>query len=243
MLIDKQIHKEALAELWHKVFGDNYSYINLIFRDEYSDSIICFGETEGDKVVSAFYLLKNTLKLEGRVYKGYYLYAAATLASHRGKGIMGRLINEAQLYCKNEGADFISLVPSQKSLYSYYQRFGFESAMYCYFNSENPGNLIKIDGEEYYAFRSDIVADYVNFERNAFSYAINCFNEVGTGFYKDSSNDRYFCIDDENYVIEELSSDSLFSKEKKPFGMIYPINNELLRNWNYTDIYMNIALD
>ena len=35
-----------------------------------------------------------------------------------------------------------------------------------------------------------------------------------------------------------------FSSNKiKRYGMLYPINKKLERDWKYTDIYMNIALD
>ena len=46
-----------------------------------------------------------------------------------------------------------------------------------------------------------------------------------------------------NDIIEKICEEHCFGKEKVPFGMIFPINKELIRDWNYTDIYMNIALD
>ena len=31
--------------------------------------------------------------------------------------------------------------------------------------------------------------------------------------------------------------------KKVRYGMLYPVSDELRRDWQYTDIYMNIALD
>ena len=139
MLIDKQKYKDSLSLLWHRVFGDYYSYISILFKEDYDNSILCFGELDNENVISAFYLLKNTLNFNGKIYNGFYLYAAATLPEYRGKGTMSALIREAQDFCKAEGYDYISLLPAEESLYDYYGRFSFETAMYrCRSQRENP---------------------------------------------------------------------------------------------------------
>ena len=241
MLIDRFIYKDTLSELWHNVFGDSYSYIELIFNKDFDDSILCFAELEGDEVVSAFYLLESSLLYNANTYKGYYLYAAATDKSHRGKGLMAKLIEEAQLYCKENGYDFISLVPSEESLYGYYGRFGFVSAMYS--TSQNVSisdSYSTIDPMNYYYLRKKYCKDHIVFDELAFSYAADCLKAAGYDFCSDGN-----CIlikNSENEIIELLSQDDENCK-KHPFGMLYPINHKLKRNWKYTDIYMNIALD
>ncbi len=241
MLIDKLSYRQSLADLWHNVFGDGYDYINLIFEKDYNDSIICFGEIDNNEVVSSFYLLRTTLKFKSENFTGYYLYAAATRPSYRGKGLMGKLIREAQLYCERQGYDFISLVPSEESLYSYYQRYGFVSSMYRYDIELQPSDAVVISGDDYYEMRSSFDMDYFNFDKHAFSYAVRSLSAYGANFYKDKNN-VFSIVTEEGEVIEQLPFGTALSK-KIPFGMMFPINKKLDRKWNYTDLYMNIALD
>lgn len=276
MLIDRIKYKVGLADLWHRVFGDDYSYIELIFNEEYGDSILCFGEIMDDRVVSALYLLNNKLKFENKVYDGYYLYAAATLPEYRGRGIMSQLITEAQEYCRNGGSDYISLVPSEESLYGYYSTFGFETAMYRYRGTCSGNGIAAGDSEvidstcEALSLRNGYEGNIITFDEASFSYAASCLKMSGYSFYR-LSEESYALFSREQKSVEEfispinntdingrllcvfLPEDNI--KVSSPFelpfceghiekaGMLYPVNAELCREWNFTDIYMNIALD
>lgn len=243
MLIDRFKYKASLTELWSKVFKDEKSYIELIFSEGSADSILCFAETDGDKVVSAFYLLKTYLYFNNKCYNGYYLYAAATDNSYRGKGIMSKLIKEAQDCCEKSGSDFISLVPSEASLYSYYKRSGFIGSMYCVEKAVTaPEAERAISADEYYS-RRKLQINYFNFDEKSFSYAADCLKAAGFGFFSDKES--IYIKDNGGEIIEHISfADAEFADCKKyPFGMLYPINPELNREWKHTDIYMNIALD
>lgn len=272
MLIDKSKYKDSLSDLWHGVFGDSYDFIELIFKPEYDNAILCFAELDGDRAVSAFYLIKNTLKYENEFFDGYYLYAAATLPEHRKSGHMSRLIREAQDYCLDKKIDFISLVPSEESLYGYYARFGFESGMYRW---ENKGNASQAalnnygiieDTEKLLKIRNGYEGNIISFHPSSFGYAIDCLDYSGFTF-KEISEDCYLLYSDGDEFSEFLSSKTNLNEnaEKlrkiasettspcklefydthnlKPYGMLYPINRKLKRQWNFTDIYMNIALD
>lgn len=272
MLINKNEYKSSLIELWHRVFGDSYDFIELIFKEEYEDSILCFAELDGDRAVSAFYLIRNTLKFEKGLYDGYYLYAAATLPEYRKSGIMSRLIREAQGYCKEKNVDFISLVPSEESLYGYYSRFAFESAMYrCenigFASNKTAGSFGRIENtDRILEIRNGFEGNTLSFHPTSFGYAYDCLKYSGFEFRSVSDDSYLLCSDDDDFS-EFMSSqknlaNNIFklseAKEKitspfaletydthiyKPYGMLYPINTRLIRQWNFTDIYMNIALD
>lgn len=273
MLINKNTYKKTLSDLWHKVFGDDYSFINLIFKQEYKEHILCFAELDGDKAVSAFYLIRNELKFEGKHYDGYYLYAAATLPEYRKAGLMSKLIGEAQHYCREKMIDFISLVPSQESLYSYYERFGFQAAMYrsesrgCIFNNSLSKGEILTDAKAILEIRSRFEGNMINFHPATFVYAFDCLKNGGFEFIRISDDSYLLRSGDADSISEFTSSEknlkenseklqntdrvitspfklSAFSENKiKPYGMLYPVNNELDRRWKHTDIYMNLALD
>jgi GNAT superfamily N-acetyltransferase len=92
MLIqEKDKYISSLISLWHSVFGDETDYIKLFFKEAYFDSE-CFAEIIEDEPVSALYLLKCIIKCDGKIYRGRYLYAAATLPEYRGKGLMSKLM-------------------------------------------------------------------------------------------------------------------------------------------------------
>ncbi len=272
MLIDKIKYKDSLSDLWHRVFGDSYDFIELIFKPEYDEAILSFAELDGDRVVSAFYLIKNTLKYENGFYDGYYLYAAATLPEYRKFGIMGKLISEAQNFCRETAVDFISLVPSEESLYGYYARFGFENGMYRW---ENKGNALQAasnnygiikDTERLIKIRNGYEGNIISFHPSSFGYAVDCLKYSGFTF-KEIAEDCYLLCSDSDEFSEFLSSNVNLNEnvEKlrgivlqttspckleiydthnlKPYGMLYPINKKLIKQWKFTDIYMNIALD
>ena len=274
MLIDKIKYKKSLSDLWYTVFGDSYDYIGLIFKPEYERDIICFAELDSEKAVSAFYLIKNALRFNNRLYNGYYLYAAATLPEYRKFGIMSKLIKEAQSYCEENKIDFISLVPSEESLYSYYSRFGFEESMYCnkgtYINHNN-SNITVDDIGLLENIRQSFDGNMIFATGQAFAYCKDCLEASDITFTKLTDESGVLHSQDEKLVLEFISSEKEltdstgrlknklpcgeweinspfalpFCKENKivRYGMLYPISNELKRNWSYTDIYMNIALD
>lgn len=274
MLIDKIKYKNSLAHLWHTVFGDSYDYISLMFKPEYEKDIICFCELDGEKAVSAFYLIKNALSFNNCLYNGYYLYAAATLPEYRKSGIMSRLIKEAQSYCEEIGFDFISLVPSEESLYSYYSRFGFEDAMYCnkgIFTNHKNSNIAVDNMSQAEHIRQSFYGNMIFTTGQAFNYCKDCLEAAEVAFTRLSDESGALLSYDEKIVLELISSENEllnseellqnnlpcgeweinspfilpYCKENKTvrYGMLYPISDELKRDWSYTDIYMNIALD
>ena len=220
MLIDKIKYKNSLCDLWHTVFGDSYDYIKLIFRSGYENDILCFGELDGEIAVSALYLIKNTLKFNNKLYNGWYLYAAATLPEYRAKGIMSRLIKEAQLFCKENGDDYISLVPSQESLYSYYSRFGFADAMYrykgIYKSSESNGTEIFADEiGEAEKIRQSFDGNMLFTIGKAFSYCKDCLDAAGISFISLTEESGILISEEEKLVLEYISSQNVLSKSEE----------------------------
>ena len=260
MLIEsKDKYVSTLTSLWNKVFDDSEDYIKLFFKEAYSDSH-CFGKIVDDEVVSAFYLLKCIIKYDGKIYKGRYLYAAATLPEYRGKGLMGELINEALRYAENEKLDFIALVPASDSLYDFYSRFGFKEAMhkYKYTVSDDTATLRAYreitDSDEFCRIRSSADIDMLCFNDIGNSYAFESLRYYGTRvFYLNddayyAENEELLCSDNETAanLIGNLCGESevytncfLAGAEKVRNGMIYAVNDKV----EFKDIYMNIALD
>ena len=260
MLInEKDKYIPSLIKLWHKVFGDDREYIELFFKEAYFESE-CFAEIIDGEAVSALYLLKSIIKCDGKIYRGRYLYAAATLPDYRGKGLMAKLINEALAYVKDENLDFIALVPADNGLYDYYGRFGFKESMYKYkYTVKNDTSTLRayreiIDSDEFCKIRSSADCDMLLYDDICNRYAFDCLCYYGTRVFYLSDNAYYaeseelLCVDKESAMnlINNLSGESvvytnypLEKAEKMRNGMIYYLNDELKNK----EIYMNIALD
>ena len=263
MLIESnEKYVPELIELWKKVFGDEEEYIRLFFEKAYYDSEF-FGKICDGKIVSGFYLLKCSIRYEGKVYDGRYLYAAATLPEYRSVGIMSELIKEAMAYCKDKGLDFISLVPADDGLYDYYGRFGFYETMYKYrldINKETATmrSFREIsDMSEVYKIRSSFKGNMLLYNETASDYALSCLRFYGSRAFSLSEKAYYieseelFCSDEDfSYIthslINNLCSESavysnccLNNAVKVRNGMIYCFDDKL----KIKDVYMNIALD
>ncbi len=278
MLTDMKKYKNSLSALWNRVFGDSYEHINRIFEDEYKNDILCFAHIENEKAVSAFYLLRSCLRFDGNSYNGWYLYAAATLPEYRSKGLMGRLIKEAQQFCINEGYDYISLVPADEELYGYYGSFGFHEAMYCCRSIFHPSHdknrscSLITDREHIKIMRDAYKGNMFAYKNKACDYALSVLSAGDADFLQ--LTDTAYCIYDSNdcQVIEFICDEKKISQEAEflmkavkgdnltvyspydlskitdesfieKFGMIYPVNKKLIREWKLTDIYMNLALN
>lgn len=259
LITDKEKHVGSLISLWQEVFGDDEDYIKLYFKEAYYNGE-CFADIVGNKVVSGLYLLKCLIKYNDKVYNGRYLYAAATLPEYRGKGLMAKLIREAQDYIEGEKLDFIALVPANDGLYDYYSGFDFIEAMYKYkFKIDNDIATMKAyreitDSEEFCKIRNTADCDMLIYDDIGCKYAFECLGYSGSRvFYLDENSyyvegEELLCSKKESAMnlINNLSGESvvytncpLNKAEKIRNGMIYYINDELKNK----EIYMNIALD
>lgn len=262
---------KTLTELWKKVFGDNEEYIALFFDEAYGNCE-CFAETVDEKAVSALYLLKCDLKYNGKVYSGRYLYAAATDSDYRSKGLMAKLIEEAKIYCKEQGIEFIALVPASDSLYGYYEKFGFTESMYKYrYVIDSPcfgmPPSYSITDDSLHSLRGICKENMLFFSENVHRFAGRAMSSFSYAEFYKNKNGAYFaaecdfctvyeflplCEQDEyelhpflesgTVVYSPYECKTLENAEKIRNGMIYAVSDSLKKE-DLRDIYMNIALD
>ncbi|MBQ8029392.1 MAG: GNAT family N-acetyltransferase [Clostridia bacterium] len=257
-----------LNALWKEAFGDNDEYINLFFEMVY-DSSKTFAIFNEEKIVSALYLLDINLFFEGKLYKGFYLYAAATLESQRGKGYMASLIEEAKAFAEKIGYDFIALVPGEEGLYNYYKKFGFVTSMYkgsSVFNSrDKKAEYVSTEIKKRFEFEKELSFNRLFWGEKELEYAFECLNffgceeficmNEGCAFINRSDNcvAELLCKEEDysllcNKVLslffgEDVEVFSPWGENKKDFGMMYPINSDLKDCLQSDMIYMNLALD
>lgn len=220
MLIDAKKYSFSLKKLWFEVFGDSEEYISLMFEKGYTPSEV-FAEISDGKVVSALYLLECNINSGDDVYKGRYLYAAATLADYRKNGIMSKLIDEAKRYVAEEGIVFIALVPASEKLYGYYGKYGFKPLMYKYVSVVKDAGNIKAedeiieDTESILEMRRLYCGKIFGFEKPEMKYALSCLNFAGYYAYRNSDDSYYISDKDKTEIVEYISSEINFADNTK----------------------------
>ena len=108
----------ACRTLYESAFGcEPRPWNDALFRFAFPDClrVIC----EGDKPVSMLFSIPYPIKTESGVIPARYLYAVATDADYRGRGLAKQLIGEE---IKRGGPLFLR--PSSASLFSFYEKAG-----------------------------------------------------------------------------------------------------------------------
>lgn len=111
-----------LQALWQEAFGDSQETLDKFFATGFSpDRYHCI--CQDGRPVCALYRLD--CEVNGKSFA--YLYAMATLKSHRGKGLARRLLGETHEILKNQGYAGAILVPGEPSLYGFYEKTGYRT--------------------------------------------------------------------------------------------------------------------
>lgn len=98
--------------------GETENSTNGLFSRFFKD---CFFIQKDGEIISQLFVINATLN-DNSVG---YIYAAATKAEFRSKGLMRSLIEKAKEYY-----DVLALKPAEQSLYNYYEKLGFTTAFY-----------------------------------------------------------------------------------------------------------------
>lgn len=110
----------GLRALWKEAFGDSDVFLDAFFAHGFSvDRCRCI--TENGMVLAALYWFETTCEDQ----RFAYLYAIATAASHRGRGLFSALLADTKAVLKKAGFDGILLVPENEVLGRMYEKFGF----------------------------------------------------------------------------------------------------------------------
>lgn len=110
----------ALKQMWQSVFLEDEEVTEYFFENIFADVVTPVIRIDGE-IVSSLFLLNCKI---GEII-GKCVYCAMTKYTHRGKGYMKKLLDFSYSWCKENGYDFLSLVPAEKSLFEYYAKCGF----------------------------------------------------------------------------------------------------------------------
>ena len=112
--------KTQLEKMWQSIFLEDIQVVEKFFESVFDNTVTPVIKVGGE-IVSSLFLLDCKIG----DYKGKCVYCAMTKYAHRGKGYMKKLLDFSYDYCKENGFDFLFLVPAEKSLCDYYETCGF----------------------------------------------------------------------------------------------------------------------
>ena len=109
-----------LCGLWLSCFDEKPEAAKCFFERNLSDTHGYLAEENGE-IIAAVYLIDCRL----RGQRAHYLCGAATKPSHRGRGVMSRLIGFALDDAVRRGDRFSTLLPADEGLYRFYAQLGY----------------------------------------------------------------------------------------------------------------------
>lgn len=132
-------------KLWKSAFGDTDRYIRLFFQYQYrpQDTL---ADVEDEQVRSMLFFPRYRFRVDAKETSAGYICGAATYPEHRSKGLMSALIARAHCEMQRRGDEYSVLIPASKSLYAYYERFGYRPFFYRGKSERTASELSGADG-------------------------------------------------------------------------------------------------
>lgn len=134
-----------ITALWQAVFGDEPEDI-FQWLTKFAGIENVFVAVDSNQQIIAQLL---GVPCQNGKNKGVYFYALATEPSMRGKGIMRKLMGYAEKYFSEQNKQFVCLVPASESLFSFYQKYGYNKTSKQYSYCLKTGESIVINKKDY----------------------------------------------------------------------------------------------
>ena len=202
----KILHKDNIDEKLktRKLYEENFDIGDKDFVDYYYETIMKRNEVvvmeDSGTVISMVHLNPYEYNICGDIKTIHYLVGIATKKEYRNKGYITKTLNFAINYLNDLKEPFCFLVPENKNLEKFYQRFGFERV--CKFNID------KFSKEKYDIYPVNTV-EYDNLMKKEQEFLL-----VSTDEYKKELSEK-------NVIVKMLNNNLNLSIEKLRNKRIY----------------------
>lgn len=116
--------KQQVWDMWKTVFGDTNDYMEIYFRDKYSNENTLLYMID-EKAVASLQMLNYNISFYGEEVPIIYLSGLVTLPEHRGQGYMKQLIYRCFEVAAKREIPLLILVPQENWLFDFYDKYGF----------------------------------------------------------------------------------------------------------------------
>lgn len=131
---DTEKIRRDMMELWKETFHDSSRYIRVVF-DNYFTPENVFTSYHENRLIASLLCVPYEFQIlaadgKKRFVKGMYLCGLATRPEYRRRGIMSKLMYEAEKSIKERGYTMTFLIPADSHLREYYRSKGYHDASY-----------------------------------------------------------------------------------------------------------------
>ncbi len=117
----------AVMALYDLCFPGEHDYCEYYHKNFWQPER-CLLAKEGKDLLAMVNLMDVTMQGSDGPLDATYIYAAATHPAHRGKGLMGSMLEFSFGMGEAEGKDLSILITENDSLFAFYKRFGYAPA-------------------------------------------------------------------------------------------------------------------
>lgn len=116
-----------VRKLWDLCFGEDKAFNDYFFENIYDakQNLLLF---ENDVLCAMTQMLPYELRVEGNIVNATYIYGACTNPNFRRMGHMAKLLGRSFEIDRKEGKKFSFLIPQEKWLYGFYDKFGYKTS-------------------------------------------------------------------------------------------------------------------
>ncbi len=206
-----------LTCLWQECFGDAPEEINRFWSALFG-KIQVFAAWEKETPLSMLCALPLSLVDEtGESFPACYFYAVCTAPKHRRQGICGKLMCFTEDTLKKQGIAFTCLVPAEESLFSFYERLGYQTAFYHKIYTVSPKKdsvkITEIGPEAYQNLRQmQLYGAFADYDLPLLFWQQVISQSGGGGLYRMETPEDVYC------AVAEKHGESLHIKELLPDG-------------------------
>ncbi len=233
-----------IISLWHEAFGDSEEEIKFFLEKNFCPDNTLVIE-ENSAVVSMLFLLEGNMQINGKDYSSYYLYAACTSESCRGRGMMAELLEFAANTARSRNVHFICLMPGEKSLFDFYSKHGYVTA---FSKKILKIGFSEIDTDEFSACNSSFLCvppeflrnnafskyDYFKWNDDAINFALEHTKLYGGQAFKSTKGYALYSFIGSDIIVKEFA----FTPEFLPLLAAY-----LKEKHSFDNLIFNLPAD
>lgn len=178
----------SLTALWTTCFGDREEDVWEFWK--IFDKISVFTALEDAPIAMACALPVTLFDGEGEGHTAAYLYAVCTEPQHRRQGVCSALLTFAEQELKKDGVEICALVPSDGTLFGFYEKLGYRTAFrqrrYSVESARADVKIRRISPAEYENLRQfSLYCDFISYPAPLLELLSSC--------YRIETKDRIFC--------------------------------------------------
>lgn len=115
-----------IQNLWETCFPDESGFNAYFFENIFDLSHILLWK-ENEKICAMLQRIPYRLSINGKIENITYIYGACTAPEQRKKGYMAKLLEASFEMDRQEGKAASALIPAEKWLFGFYEKFGYET--------------------------------------------------------------------------------------------------------------------